>query len=148
MVRTRRPVSQRRFVRTAALVTVGAGLAAALARDWPEAIDPHRIDVSPFENRTGDPAFDRLSRVTPIQVVKGLVQASRADRRWTGQMAASWRRTPSSRSQVRGRAAPHSGAYERDQNDPRSRVDHRSPRGRVWTVTASGPISSTERILR
>jgi DNA-binding SARP family transcriptional activator/tetratricopeptide (TPR) repeat protein len=149
--------TRRRVAHMAALITV-AGLAAALIGEWPESTDPYRIDVSPFENRTGDPAFDRVSRITPNRVVKGLVQAGvvrtapgAPDRvAWLYELAADSVVVRSRR--VRGRAGTLiSGAYEREAGTVRIRAwitDHR--RGdRVWTVTpASGPVGSPERILR
>ncbi len=69
-----RAARSRRWVIAAVAVVVmaAAALAVALARRSPPNLDPTRVLVVPFQNRTGDSALDALSDVAADYVIRGL----------------------------------------------------------------------------
>lgn len=65
----------------AGLGGLGALLAAFSSRDvlWPSALDPRRVVVAPFENRTGDPFLDPVGGMAADWITQGLSQTTAVD---------------------------------------------------------------------
>ena len=144
--------SRRLGVIAAATVLLVAG--SVLAR--PRPIDPLRVEVTRFENRTGDPALDRLGPGGVERVLDGLVRSGVIRRDRNSPAAAGWRVAAgmdSSRSEASPRGEPGtvvSTAWERhgDRVRIRARIIDRRRGGRVWELPAdSGPLAGVEAIL-
>ncbi|HEX9894199.1 MAG TPA: hypothetical protein VGA78_09740 [Gemmatimonadales bacterium] len=120
-------------------------------------IDTLRVEVSVFENRTGDPAFDRLGVAAAARVFEGLVQSGvvrtipEAPARVAWRTKLPWDSLSTRSHRMRGRAGTVvSGAYQREGGMIRVRswiTDNRWG-NRVWSVTpASGPASAPESVV-
>jgi DNA-binding SARP family transcriptional activator/tetratricopeptide (TPR) repeat protein len=142
---------------SAALLVIGAGIAAAILNGPRPAVDPLRVDVEAFVNLTGNPALDRLSSAGATRVLEGLVQAGLVRTVPEAPAGVAWRTEVPRDSvlslwqRVRGRAGTVvSGAYRREAGTVSLRVtiaDYRY-RNRVWSlapVTAS--VTAVDKVL-
>jgi tetratricopeptide (TPR) repeat protein len=123
----------------------------------PEIIDPLRVEVARFENRTGDPAFDRLAATATASVFAGLVQSRVVRTVGAASAGVGWRSplpgefiTPQSQ-RLRGTAGTVvSGAYQREAGRIRFRMwitDNRRGR-RVWHILpVTGQVTTPDTLL-
>jgi DNA-binding SARP family transcriptional activator/Tfp pilus assembly protein PilF len=149
----RLPDRRRLRLWSAVLATVSVTIAAAFLVSQPVTNDPLRVEVTSFENRTGDPALDRLGATAAAGVFDALVQAGVVRTLPNAPARVGWlgETLPPSGTTPRGRAGTVvSGMYRREAGLVRLHawITDRRRGNRVWQVTpVSGPIASVENLL-